>query len=405
MTEMLASVAGPDEAETAIAGGADIIDLKDPAGGALGALPLAVIRETVRTVAGRRFTSAVAGDLGGDGTGTGDPDRDGSAAVRLTDEIAASGTDYVKVGLPAGPAAREFVESLSRIARRSQLIAVLFADRERDPGALMPVLAASGWTGVMLDTADKARGRLLAHCDIPALLGFLKQARAHGLRAGLAGGLEEPDVPRLVAIEPDFLGFRGALCGGRDRKGVLDLEAVKTIRSLIPPTALPSEQANVDYRLLSARGYFPEADERDSPTERIFVRDFVLPVRIGAYSHERRAPQKVRFDVSVDVQRSRGDAKGMGRVFSYDLVTDGIAAIVAEQHVDLVEELAERIGAHVLRHPRAQRVTVRVEKLEMGPGGVGVEIVMLRPDRTAAGATAANAFGAGLEDGARSPRP
>ena len=37
MTKMLASVTGVEEAEIAIAGGADIIDLKDPTAGALGA--------------------------------------------------------------------------------------------------------------------------------------------------------------------------------------------------------------------------------------------------------------------------------------------------------------------------------------------------------------------------------
>ena len=44
----------------------------------------------------------------------------------------------------------------------------------------------------------------------------------------------------------------------------------------------------------------------------------------------------------------------MGQVFSYDLITDGIAAIVAEGHVDFVETLAERIAAQVLRDPRAR---------------------------------------------------
>jgi dihydroneopterin aldolase len=143
------------------------------------------------------------------------------------------------------------------------------------------------------------------------------------------------------------------------------------------------EAGKVDYRLLSARGYHPATAEDDAVSERIFVRDYVLPVRIGAYSHERDAPQKVRFDVSVDVSRSHAAPPGMGQVLSYDLITDGIAAIVAEGHVDFVETLAERIGKHVLRDPRARRITVRVEKLELGPGGVGVELTMGQPDAAA----------------------
>ena len=61
MTLMLASVTGPEEAETAIAGGADIIDLKDPARGALGAVEPEVVRRSVAAIGGRRLVSAVAG--------------------------------------------------------------------------------------------------------------------------------------------------------------------------------------------------------------------------------------------------------------------------------------------------------------------------------------------------------
>ena len=64
----------------------------------------------------------------------------------------------------------------------------------------------------------------------------------------------------------------------------------------------------------------------------------------------------------------------MRHVFSYDVIMDGIRTIVARGHVELSEALAEQVAAHVLEDPRVMRVTVRVEKLELGPGGVGVEI-------------------------------
>ena len=63
MTLLLASVTGPAEAEIAVTHGADIVDLKDPTRGALGAVPADIVREAVGRVAGRRPTSAVCGDL------------------------------------------------------------------------------------------------------------------------------------------------------------------------------------------------------------------------------------------------------------------------------------------------------------------------------------------------------
>lgn len=387
---MLASVTGPAEAEVAIAGGADIVDLKDPSSGSLGALPLARIVETVAAVAGRRKTSAVTGDL------PMHPDAVRSAAAA----IAGTGVGFVKVGLVPGEGQSAVIAGLRDLAPQARLIAVLFADREPDPPRLIQPLAEAGFAGVMLDTADKAGGRLLVHADPAALARFVKAARERGLLVGLAGGLEEPDVPRLLALQPDFLGFRGALCAAHDRRAGIDLAAVRTIRALIPRETAAADPANVDYRLLSARGYHPETAERQGASQRIFVRDLVLPVRIGAYSHERHAPQNVRFDVAVDVDSPRGEPHGMGEVFSYDLITDGIKALVAEGHVDFVETLAERIAALVLSHPRARRASVTVEKLEVGPGGVGVEIVMERPDEAAG----QNPVLAMLEDGGRKPR-
>ena len=73
----------------------------------------------------------------------------------------------------------------------------------------------------------------------------------------------------------------------------------------------------------------------------------------------------------------------MRDVFSYDIITDSIRMIVAQDHIPLVEMLAERIAAVVLAHPRVVSATVRVEKLNVGPGSVGVEITRERPAEAA----------------------
>jgi dihydroneopterin aldolase len=110
----------------------------------------------------------------------------------------------------------------------------------------------------------------------------------------------------------------------------------------------------------------------------IFVHDFVLPVRIGAFDREQDAPQQVRFTVDACVARPARTPERLHEVFSYDLITEGIRAIVAQGHVHLVETLAERIAAMVLGHPQVSAVTVRVEKLEVIPGSVGVQITRAR---------------------------
>ena len=109
------------------------------------------------------------------------------------------------------------------------------------------------------------------------------------------------------------------------------------------------------------------------------MRDFVVPARIGAYAREREKPQNVRFTVDVKVRGTGHCVEDMRDVFSYDVITDGIRIIVAQEHIAFLETLAERVAALVLSHPRVVGVTVRVEKLDVGPGAVGVEIVRERP--------------------------
>lgn len=368
MTLLLASVTGPVEAELALAHDADLIDLKDPARGALGALEPAVVRAAVTRIAGRRPTSAVCGDL------PMEPD----VIVAAAESMAETGADYVKVGLFDDARRPDCVRALTPLARRAKLIGVMFADAGMDV-ALLPQLAAAGFAGVMLDTAHKGAGRLLDHVDMEALEGFVRTGHAHGLLTGLAGSLEAPDVPRLLLLAPDYLGFRGALCAAHDRTAGLDPGAIGVIRALIPKDARarrldPVEPEQRPHPMRAS------ADRRkdDDGSDRVFVHDLVLPVRIGAYAHERMAPQDVRFNVEVEISRAPS-AQDMRDVMSYDIIIDAIRLIVASGHIPLVETLAERIAGFLLGHARAQNVTVRVEKLAAGPASVGVEIRRRRP--------------------------
>jgi dihydroneopterin aldolase len=364
MSFMLASVIGPEEAEIAVRQGADIVDLKE-VGAGFGAVAPEVVRATVAAVARRRPVSAVVGEAS-----------DLERIIAVGSELAAAGPAYLKIGLPPASLRDDSIRALALLARRTKLIGVMFADDGAD-NAFIPVLASSGFAGVMLDTARKTGARLLDHMDIAALARFVEAAHVHGMMAGLAGSLETPDIPRLLPLKPDVLGFRRALCACQDRQARIDAGAVAAVRALIPADGLKPQQDaevawKVDYRILAARGYSVDPDKA---TDRIFVRDFDLPVSIGAYLHEHAKPQKVRFNIEARIYRSDRVAENMNDVFSYDLITDAIRMLVAQEHIPLIETLAERLAASVLTHPRVASVTVRIEKLDIGPGSVGVEIV------------------------------
>lgn len=373
MTLMLASVTNSAEADVALAGGADIIDLKDPAKGALGALDPLLAGAIVTHLAGRAQTSAVTGDL----------PMHPAVLVAAGEAMAATGVDFVKLGLFPGPETAACIAALAPLAQKAALVGVLFADLALDLD-LVAHMAQAGFKGAMLDTARKGEGRLLDHIDMARLAGFVVLCRKHDLLVGLAGSLEAPDVPRLLAIAPDYLGFRGALCQGRARQAGLDAAAFAVIRHLIPQSGLVRPvEPKIDWRLLSARGYSVEADAKSVATDRIFVHDLVLPVQIGAYDYETGQTQNVRFNVDADVRRVAHDAHDMRHIVSYDVIRDAIAIILARGHIAMVETLADEIAQTVLKDARVVRVFVRVEKLDVIAGSVGVAIERERPRASA----------------------
>ena len=109
--------------------------------------------------------------------------------------------------------------------------------------------------------------------------------------------------------------------------------------------------------------------------DRIFLRDHIVEVDIGAFQQERGKTQRVCFNVVVEVRPINRISDDVDRILSYDKVTEAIAAEVAEERLNLLETLADRIAERILLEPQALRVFVRIEKLDRGPGALGVEIV------------------------------
>jgi len=372
MTRMLASVVNGAEAEIVSRLGADVIDLKDPRRGALGAIPLETATDTVRAISRRTETSATLGD----------PPYPEDALLARARALATIGVDYLKLAIDVSTL-KALRDSLSLASREIALVGVLLADDEPD-FALVPELAALGFKGAMLDTRDKNRGRLLAHLDVAQLEDFCARCRLARLVSGLAGSLEAPDIPRLLLVRPDVLGFRGALCHAHNREGSLDPQSVALIRDLIPRERPDADTSpKIDWRLL-ARGIIGGRDP-EGELDRVLVRDFVVQAQIGAYDFERRAQQRVAFEVEALVQRAGARTEDMRSIFSYDVILDAIRLVVGRGHVDFVETLAEEVAAIVLQHARVRSIRINVQKLDVIKGSVGVEI---RRERAASAADA-----------------
>ena len=125
-----------------------------------------------------------------------------------------------------------------------------------------------------------------------------------------------------------------------------------------------------------------EASAGGDPRDRISLRDHLVEADIGAFQQERGHKQRLRFNVVVEVRPAPQPLEDdVDRILSYDRITWAIAHELAAERLNLLETLAEHVAERLLAEPAAMRVFVRIEKLDVGPYALGVEIVRSRAER------------------------
>lgn len=225
MTRLLISVASLEEAYLAACCRVDLIDLKDPSRGALGALAPSQIGGIIAYLPEFTF-SATCGD------------RPFSPELLPTvKRLSDLGVDLIKIGLFPPLQLEETLRRLSPLAGKQRLVAVVLADLfEGDLSELLPKLKGAGFYGAMLDVAEKGRGALPDLWSLEEIGRFVQLCRQFGLTCGLAGALALHHIDRLLPLAPDYLGFRSAACEG-GREGPLSRERLVELRERIPPLA------------------------------------------------------------------------------------------------------------------------------------------------------------------------
>jgi (5-formylfuran-3-yl)methyl phosphate synthase len=228
--KLLISVTDGDEAIEAVLGGADIVDVKDPRAGALGAAPLAAIRAVRQATVAHLPVSVALGD---------GPFEVGSAvhAARLAADC---GADFVKLGLrqTSLTLAVDILRAVrDALGPRTRLVVAGFADCSRagsPPPIELPALAgAAGADGCLIDTAVKDGRGLLHWLDLATLGVFVGACRERTLFSTLAGSLTAADMPSLAALGPDVIGVRGAACDGDRVSGRVRSDRVALLAALL----------------------------------------------------------------------------------------------------------------------------------------------------------------------------
>lgn len=342
-TAFLVQVCDADEASAALAGGADRIGLSAARGPLTGESVAAIVSAFARSCP----VSASPDVFGA-----------GHDMVDATAALASAGVEVLECDH-----APDLIERFAVLRRRYPALGGIV---RFTPGDAMPPLglyAEGGFQGAFLK-ASAGGARLIDTPGIEALSGFVNAAQRRGLAAWIGGALEPPDVPRMLALGPDALAFRKSLCRDGDGSAPLDPARVAMMRDLIPRGGDAVASDDDETEAPSVRPWTPD---------KVFVRDFVVQAGIGAYRYEHRAPQRMRFNVEADLAPIPDTVSDMRDVFSYDVIVDAIR-LATRRHVLLVERVALDVAEAALRDLRVKRVRVRVEKLDILDGSIGVEV-------------------------------
>ncbi|MFX1417086.1 MAG: (5-formylfuran-3-yl)methyl phosphate synthase [Promethearchaeota archaeon] len=235
VTRLLVSPTDEFDAVEALAGGADIIDVKDPTVGSLGAAVPELIRRVKKAVGQSVPVSAALGDV---------PNLPGTVAqAALGASIA--GADYVKVGLrgtrsheDARDVLRCVVQTLNDFNRNCITVAALYADYDRagtiDPLDLPLIVKGIGVEVVMVDTAIKDGKNLFDFMSDAQVSEFIQVSKARSLEVALAGSLNGETFERAAGLKPDIVGVRtAALSDGNRNSGRVDSSLVAELRKIM----------------------------------------------------------------------------------------------------------------------------------------------------------------------------
>lgn len=233
--ELLVSAINLDEAKEALKGGADILDVKNPKEGSLGANFSWVIKEISDYVNNDVVISTTIGDV---------PYKPGTVSLAALGS-AVSGSNYVKVGLYGPENYNQAVEVMDAVVKtihdyndKITVVSCGYADAYRigsvEPIDIPQVAYDSGCDLAMLDTYLKDGHRLTDHMSTDELKSFVDKSHEYNLKVALAGSVNQNDIPLLKEINCDIMGVRGCVCTGGDRNnGTIDNLLVRQLKDNI----------------------------------------------------------------------------------------------------------------------------------------------------------------------------
>ena len=109
---------------------------------------------------------------------------------------------------------------------------------------------------------------------------------------------------------------------------------------------------------------------------KVIIKNLVLNIFIGIHDFEKKKKQRVRFNIEVITNPFvKPNNKDLKTILNYEKIINKIKDLVKKEHHELLEDLAENIFIIIFQNRLAQKVKIKIEKLEIikNSESVGVE--------------------------------
>ncbi len=111
--------------------------------------------------------------------------------------------------------------------------------------------------------------------------------------------------------------------------------------------------------------------------KKVLIRELILDLKLGYFDFEKEKPQKVKFSLEIDYEDKKpSNDKDLKSIVNYAKIVKLIKKLVKNKHYNFLETLAEDVFDELFKDRRIDKISLRIEKLEIMKdcSSVGIQI-------------------------------
>lgn len=205
---------------------ADIIDLKNPNDGALGAWKINQLIKVTNIYQNKICLSATLGNI-----------YNNDIIFKELFKFDKIGLEYIKIGIfhDSINELEKFLNSLKYKKIQTKLVAVFFAENKKIISYLkknIGIFTNSKFNILLIDTLNKKSEGLLEIYTLEFLKSLVMSAKKNKIKIGLSGKIKKDQVLKLLNFNPSIIGLRSAVCKKFERHQEISTKFAKEISAL-----------------------------------------------------------------------------------------------------------------------------------------------------------------------------